>query len=342
MKLSAFGPPFRSLPASGCLRRGDDISHVGLILLVTALVALALPVNADAKTGYKVHPASTELILPVEAKGGRIISVSANSRQRVQLTVERPSSTIEYSTKGRVSSRRIEADFGALGRIDVRLDVVRFGPGVLRREHCKGHDPIEGEGTYSGAIEFSQEAGVPEVSIKRGRVYFERRFRQVCKRRSPRYKPGPFPKLKRKLEEGDLAVRGKGDGRTVRLDATIFAFRRNPAQSGGTLRATVYERREGVRIARWRGEFFDDSFAMSKRGTKPETVRVELPEPFAGRALYSRSPGSPPSWTGDLSVDLPGADGISLAGPGFSATLCRGKVDSCLYGSGFYAQRLAR
>jgi hypothetical protein len=321
MKLSAIG--------ASCLRGRANNNPVHLIL-IALLGVLALPPDADAKTGYRVHPGSTELILPVEAKGGRIISVSANNRQRVQLKVERPSSTIEYSTKGRVTSRRIEADFGALGRIDVRLDLVRFGPGVFRQGHCKGHDPIEGEGTYRGTIEFSQEGGVPEVSTTRGRVYFERRFRQICKRRNPRYKPGPFPKLKRKIEEGELTVRGKGGGRTVRLDATFFAFRRNPAQSGGTLRATVYERREGVRITRWRGGFFDDSFAMSKRGTKPETVRVELPEPFAGFALYSRSPGSPPSWTGDLSVDLPGAEGIPLTGPGFSATLCRGKVGSCL------------
>lgn len=309
---------------------------------IVALFSLALPAVADAKAGYRVHPGSTEMVLPVENAGGRVISVSANNRQRVQLQVARPSSTIEYSTKGRVSSRHIEADFGALGQIDIRLKLSRFGPGVFRREHCKGHDPIEGEGTYRGTIQFAQEGGVPKVSVTRGRVHFERLFRQVCKRRSPRYKPGPFPELKRKIEEGELVVRGKGEGRTVRLDATIFAFRRNPAQSGGTFRVTAYERREGVRIARWRGDFFDDSFAMSKRGRKPETVKVELPEPFAGRAVYSRSPGSPPSWTGDLSVDLPGADGIPLAGLAFSASLCRGKVDSCRYNrEGFYSQPLA-
>lgn len=340
MKLLAFGTSWYPLPASSYLTRGDDISRVRLIFLATALVALALPAAADAKAGYRVHPGSTELILPVEAKGGRIISITADNGQHVLLKVDRRSSTIEYSTKGRVSSRRIKADFGALGRIDVKLDLVRFGPGVLRRERCKGHDPIEGIGTYRGTIEFSQEGGVPEVSVTRGRAYFERRFRQICKRQRPRYKPGPLSK--RKIEEGQLTVRGKEEGRTVRLDATIYAFRRHPAQSGGTLRATIYERRGGVRIARWRSEAFEESFVMSKRDTKPETVKVELSEPFAGRALYSRSPGSSPSWIGDLSVDLPGAEGIALTGPGFSAALCRGKVDSCRYGNGFYFQRLTR
>lgn len=303
--------------------------HCVRLLIIAALVGFILPASAVAETGYRVHPGITELILPVENAGGRVISVSANNGQRVQLQVERPSSTIEYSTKGYVSSRHIKADFGSLGKIDVRLRLTRFGPGVFRREHCKGRDPIEGEGTYRGRVQFAQGGGVPEVSVTRGRVYFERLFRQVCKRRSPRYKPGPFPKLTRKLEEGELTVRGKGEGRTVRLDATIFAFRRHPAQSGGTVRATVYERRDKVRITRWSGAFFEDSFVMSKRGRRPETIEVELPQPFAGRALYSRSPSSPPSWTGDLRVNLPGADGIPLAGSSLIADLCRGKVDSC-------------
>lgn len=304
------------------------------LLVTTALIVVWASAYADARTGYRVHPGGTKLILPIETEDGRVISVSADSRQRIQLHVERPSSTVEYSTKGFVSSRRIEADFAALGRIEVRLDLVRFGPGVFHQRHCVGVDPIEGEGTYRGTIAFSQNGGVPEVSVTRGRVFFERRFRQVCRRRKPAHRPGPFPKLKRKIEEGALTVRGNGEGRTIRFDATIFAFRRYPGHSAGTLRALVYERLEGVRIARWRSTGFENSITMSRRGASPETVEVELPPPFRGHALYSRSSGSPPEWTGNLSVDLPGADGVPLHGPDFSARLCRGKVDRCLYGRG--------
>lgn len=304
--------------------------HRVQLVIAIALVGFILPASADAKTGYRVHPGSTELILPVENAGGRVISISANSQQRVQLLVEKPSSMIEYATKGHVTSRRVKADFGTLGQIDVRLRFARFGPGVFRREHCNGRDPIEGKGIYRGAIQFAQERGVPEISVTRGHAYFERQFRQVCPRQSRRYKPDPFPKLKRKIEEGQLTVHGTGDGRTVRLDATIFALRRNPAQSGGTVRATVYERHEKVRITRSKGALFEDSIVMSKRGRTPETIEVELPEPFTGRALYSRRPNSPPSWTGDLHINLPGADQIPLTGSHFSTNLCRGKVDSCL------------
>ena len=47
------------------------------------------------------------------------------------------------------------------------------------------------------------------------------------------------------------------------------------------------------------------------------------------------SQGSSSSWTGDLRVDLPGADGVPLTGLGIGAVFCRGRVDSCLHGSGF-------
>jgi hypothetical protein len=308
--------------------------QVGFIV-AAVFVALASPVSAIAKPGYRVDPGGLELILPVEKRGHYVISVSAYGRQRVQFTVKGPGSAVEYTTNGRVSGRRITADFGAQGRIDVSLHLVHNGLGVFRQEHCKGRDPMEGEGTYRGTIEFSQEMDVPKVSVHFGRFHLERRFRQVCKRRRPRPNPGSYEKLKRKVEEGLLAVRGKAEGRTVRLDARVFAFRRSPRYSGGAVRATAYERREkfGITRSTW-NSFYRNSLAMSKRGKKPETVAVKLPKPFAGSALYSRSLGSSPSWTGDLRVDLPGADDVPLTGSGISAILCRGRVDSCRYGSG--------
>jgi hypothetical protein len=323
-----------SLSPSSCQRRRLwQGCHIGFIF-AAILVALSLSASADAKPGYKVHPGGLELTLPVEMRDGSIISVSANGRQRVRFTIQSPSSVIEYSTKGRVSSRRITADFGALGRIDVKLHLPhRANP--PHRGRCKGRPPLWWEGIYRGAIEFARKPGVPEVSAKGGPAYVVRRFRHVCKRRRPRpRKSNLYAKLKRKLEEGILTVRGKTDGRNVQLHATI-AFRRSPAYSGGTLNIVASERREGVRITRRIGVFFyHNSLVMSRSGEEPETIKVNLPSPFTGQALYSRSLGSPASWTGDLSVDRPGADGVSLAGAGFTAALCRGKVDSCLYGSG--------
>jgi len=288
-----------------------------------------LPIGAEAKPGYKVLPGGIELILPFGQEDGSIVSVSATGRQRVQLASEGNISRIEYSTTGQVSSRRVEADFGDLGRVHVRVDLGDFSSDPRRAGRCTGRGPVYGEGSYHGTIELSHQEGVPEVSVERGRVYFERRFRQVCKRRRAPSKPGLFSGLKRKIEEAVLSVRGRGEGRTVSLEATIYAFKLNPAHSSGTLSTAVYERREGVRIARSTGLPFGDWFVMSRRGKTPESIEIGTAKPYSGRAFYSRSPGSSPSWSGDLSVDLPGTHAIPLAGPGFTAVLCRGKVDHC-------------
>lgn len=298
----------------------------------------AAPAGADGKPAYEVHPGGVELILAIQKAGSYTISVSADGQQRVRLTIERPSSAIEYSTRGRVDSQRIAANFGALGRIDVRLHLVRQPSDPPRKGRCKGGAPLYKNGIYRGIIELAHQPSVPKVSVSRGQAYLERRFRRVCKRRRSQSKPDRYPSLTRKEEEGVLALHGKGEGRTVRLWATIFALTRRPAYSGGTFGVVANERREGVRITRTTGGyFFHNSFVMSRRDTNPETVEVEPPKPFAGRALYSHRPGSPPSWTGDLGVDLPGIDRMSLTGPSFGATLCRGRVDSCT-GRRFHAK----
>jgi hypothetical protein len=58
---------------------------------------------------------------------------------------------------------------------------------------------------------------------------------------------------------------------------------------------------------------------MSERGAIPETIEVELPAPFSGRALDSPSPDSTSSWTGNLDVRMPAIGMIPLTDSGFSA-----------------------
>jgi hypothetical protein len=336
MKLSSVGASYRPLPSPGSLQWGGPQQILFRVLVVAGLVLFASQSNAAAKSGYEVHPGGIMLILPVERRADDVISVSANEQQqRVQFAVEGPSSKTEYSTKGHVSSQRIKATFGTLGKIDVRLRLVPHPPDRPHEGRCKGRAPLYQEGTYSGTIEFAHLGDVPKVSTRHGRAYFKRRFRQVCKRQRPPSKLGGKNGPKHKLEVGILTVRGKSEGRTVLLEASILALKGNPARSAGYLSVVGYERHEGVRIAKTTGTSIDHhSFAMSSLGETPETVAVELPKPFAGDALYSRSSGFPPSWIGDLSVELPGADRVPLAGPGFSAVFCRGsliaKLKPCL------------
>lgn len=322
----------------------------GLAILVCALTALTLPATAAAKPGYKVKPAGTELFLFLEDKGDYEISLEANDRQRVLLAAEAGFLTAaEYSTRGHVSSKRIEADLGDLGQIAID---VRLRPRESEREpsqrNCKGPASIYVPGTFHGTIRFSGEGDIPPFSAKRGYIGFVRRFKRVCKQRqpTPNQKKGQNGKPKPKLEFGLLDTSGKGDGRTVSFEVFSLGPARNPAKSFGIFEAAAHERRQGVRIVRSTLGFLGPKeFRMSKRGEQPLTLRVKPPEPFVGKAFYRREPGQKATWTGNLSVELPGSEPIPLTGDNYDAVFCRGldfvEIERCYYGSGSHSQPLA-
>jgi hypothetical protein len=285
-----------------------------------------------------VRPASTELWFDLGQKGDYDVLVEANDRQRVLFWFsESLFTTSEYSTTGHVSSRHIEADLGELGRIDIDVHLApkhswSYPPG----RNCKGPASIYVPGTYSGTVEFSGEGDIPQVSVTHGEITFARRFKRVCKRQHSGAEKGKKPKRKPQLDVGLLQVTGKDEGRRTALEVVNVASKQHPARSFGLLFAGVYERNENVRIERATLTFFGpESFKLSKRGKKPETARLELEEPFAGHGLYSHTPGSPPTWTGNLNVDLPGAKAIPLVGDDFDPIFCRGpsvlNVELCAY-----------
>jgi hypothetical protein len=57
-------------------------------------------------------------------------------------------------------------------------------------------------------------------------------------------------------------------------------------------------------------------------GKQPRRAGVDPPPPFEGSARFRHPAGGDPTWTGSLSVSLPGAADIALAGRGFTARLC--------------------
>jgi hypothetical protein len=293
-------------------------ASVALILMI-----MVLPADASAKPGYAVHPASIQFILPVKKAIGYVMSVSADGQQRVQFKVDGPSLESEYSTSGNVSSQRIEANFGTMGQINVRLHLNLYPPDPPHEGRCKGRAPRYQEGSYRGTIEFADEGSdAPRVSAMHGRVYVIRRFRQVCRRLRIRAPKSGTEELKGEI--GILKVMGREKGRRVTLQALEFIPTGKPIRSEGYFTATVFERNHGIRITRRTGTPLNHRlFALSRPGAIPETAEIELAKPFIGHAFYSSSPGTTPNWTGDFSIDLPVVGKIPLTGPTFSAMLCR-------------------
>ncbi|HEV7483061.1 MAG TPA: hypothetical protein VGO13_08170 [Solirubrobacterales bacterium] len=68
-----------------------------------------------------------------------------------------------------------------------------------------------------------------------------------------------------------------------------------------------------------RGLSDDGAPAPSKRGV----IDLDPPPPFVGSASFRDPADGPPSWTGPLSISLPGAPAVQLAGPNLAARLCR-------------------
>lgn len=324
-----------------------------LAILVCATAALALPASATAKPGYEVRPAGSELFLFLGDKGDYELSLEANHQQRVLLAAETGLFTAtEYSTRGRVSSKRIEADLGDLGRIDIDVRLrPRHSEAEPLQRNCKGPASIFVPGSFHGTIRFSGEGDIPPITVKRGEIGFLRRFKRVCKqpRRAPKRnqkKKEKEEKPKVKLEFGLFDASGKGDGRTVRFEVFSLGMARNPAESLGIYEVTAAERRPSLRIVRNTFGFFGpEEFRMSKRGKQPLTLRVKPSEPFSGKALYRRGRGEKATWTGNLSVELPGAEAIPLTGDNYDAVFCRGldfdEIGGCLYGRGSHSQPLA-
>jgi len=188
-------------------------------------------------------------------------------------------------------------------------------------------------GTYHGTIEFAGERDVPVLGSKCGPVTFIHRFRRVCRKPAPPVIPGS-KKQRSAIEFGVLTVNGHGEGRTTSFQAFDLTLKQDPSFSFGLFLAAVYERVEQVRIARSTVGFAGEGeLTMSRRSKSPETFRVELEEPFSGKAVLARSRRSPTTWNGDLTVELPGAGPLPLTGSGFEAGLCRAsspaRIETC-------------
>lgn len=301
------------------------------VMVAFTLLTATLAPAASGAPGYTLYPGGTALDIPLGNKDGYTAGLSIRRGQVVHFTLEKDGAVVRYTTQGRVSRERILASFGTIGHVDVRLDLSPYPVDPYLGRRCKGRSPLYMKGTYSGSISFPRRtADVPGVSTLGGRVSFVRNFRTVCRKRASKPTRPLLPNLARKTEVGLLTVRARGGGRTVQLDAAIFALKQRPTQSGGGVSAVAYERRGEVRIRRQASLFFGaDALVMSRRGIVPESIQIALPKPFSGTALYSRTQDSPPQWTGDLTVDLPGLADVPMAGSGFEAALCRGRIGAC-------------
>lgn len=302
----------------------------GLLLVALAClspVTLATAAEGGEKGQLEVKERRLSALLFIDGSDGYDATIATRGHRQVTLTLRRGGTEVEARTDGRVTHDAIEADFGELGKVSLRLKA--GGLRVVRPQgECRGRPRVLEMGTFEGTIRFHGDA-LPQLDAKSAWGFVQQRYRQVCpagaKGNSIR---AVIEKLLRGIRVTILRSHARVGGATVLFEAesadlsSLFGGDRGYESN---FSARMVERHDGVRLARSVGaEGGEASFRFSKKGARPQAATVTPPgKPFTGSAEYLKEKGQPAGWSGSLAARIPGAGLVALTGPGFRPDFCR-------------------
>jgi hypothetical protein len=224
-----------------------------------------------------------------------------------------------YVARGTVTTNRIEASFGDLGKVSMRFRPSGQVSETKPRRHCKGPDRFTSDlGVFVGSIRFTGEDHYVSVRAHRVKGTIRSPLHLRC---SSRHILSPVGRASRQVRGGPsfsptfLAASSRhGVAATEFLTIQIgrkALFLAIDEQSKGS----IAEVRYAFAVASSKDLVTDD--AMTSAAVTP-------PTPFAGKGSYSAGPDGTKSWTGPLHVFFPGAPRTSLTGPQFEVALASG------------------
>lgn len=214
-----------------------------------------------------------------------------------------------YSVRGEVTAEHAHFNLGSLGRVDV--EVKPTGGTETVQSECGGKPQTINGAEYVGTIEFRGEGGYTSAQATGAPLEFQPLLDLLC----PGYTAGITS------GEGLPGVRIKvkhAGGPTMELDqnhrgAPIFYGAHTAEVHGGIRISRSVSGHLGSGALRYEPSLGSASFSAGA--------------PFSGTATYAgtkaprRARPGKGAWRGDLTVDFPGAPGVRLAGPGFSASI---------------------
>lgn len=288
------------------------------MLALCAISAYLPPSVAAARPVAEFH---------VEGSNGYTAFFEFSRREASVSAIDVPSPLVlvsaAYISKGRFEGDRIRARFGSRGRVTVEFKPV--GKARYRRppDRCEGEPRVTQPGVFVGTIRFRGEGGYTNVDRTRARGEVRTPSRWECSRGKGARKAGLDPEAERftVLEAGG----------EYGVASFHVAASRPRGRSGETM--FTASRLEGrptsmivIRRAFAHGE--DASFSFDEALS---TATAAPPPPFEGSAAFTRNAdGRGGSWLGSLTVDLPGADDVPLAGEDFGARLFRSNFSGFL------------
>jgi len=216
-----------------------------------------------------------------------------------------------YRTEGTVTDTSIEADFGALGRVE--LELRHSGKQGKTRAHapCNGEVEEFEKATFRGTLEFRGEAGFTRARATRIPVSLQAWIDLVCSNH--------FEVETEDLEPGVTGASLQARLRLLNRGGVGLELTKSRPDGRTLVTASMAEKRHGIFITRAVQRLVGaDAFSYD---STLSTASVDLPAPFSGTATFSRDAGPGEHWLGNLRVDLPGRANVPLVRPDLRPTL---------------------
>jgi hypothetical protein len=297
----------------------------GLVAGAGAVLTLALALLSPdiGRSEYDATPTFT--VFQLQASNGyRFVALAIPPEEEVEregtvvLRLEGKRSLVFYEEFATVSRARIEADFGALGRISVtrvptgRMKTVPRGCSLTKTKRV----PAE---RFVGTIEFHGEEGFAEVSATSVPLDDVTWCVRGGEGGAPE-QPGKSVGARLDLEK-DFP-----NGHGLEFDAT-------QQRPGAKTAANVYIQEERGDMEIYRAAWIWAGTGALRYDRQLRNATVRLPAPYSGYGSFHCNAPGRDSWIGNLTVDLPGRSNLPLTGPGFDASLAhprRTGTEPCL------------
>jgi hypothetical protein len=275
---------------------------------------------------HRRNPFVTSVRLPAQ-NGYQIALLGSDNRVVLEIGRKHSDAIAVYVAPGVVTRRRVQADFGAFGRIDMRFRPAGRGAGAGGHPECSFHQiRVSRRGVFVGSLSFDGENGYVSVRAHRARGEvvssgdrcaghgpLSRARRTAARAHKPR-DPGPQPRF-------------FFAGWRHAVDSAEFAAFE---LFGTPLFLAASEHSEGrlavVRLAFVIGHD-PRAFTLDDAVTR---ATLSPPAPFHGTGTYTAAPDGTRTWEGSLSINFPGAPRFALTGPPFEPEVDAGFSSSAL------------
>ena len=266
--------------------------------------AVGSPVQAEPlfRTTFKLDRPGPYEVRVSNAGNAVVLSVlRGNPRKRAVLT--------RYLARGVVAPERLQATFGKLGKLSMHFRESSHRPWVGKQRKCRGKGRyVVRRGVFVGNLRFRGEDDYLTIQAHRAKGSVTA-LASKCRRRDG----GRRPRSSSPFEESLSAfIASDRDG----VDSTVFGAISFRSQLFYVAQQEESRGRLGIlraAILRDRGELPLNE-AVTAGSFSPEA-------PFHGTGHYRAAPDGSTSWSGNLSVDFPGARRHPLAGPGYETLL---------------------